>query len=337
MAPTGDGQLVVGMLRIMACVLEDAIKGQDPGKPEVGDDAIAMKLRKQQIECAFLFGLVWSVGCSSDQQHKFSDFLNELVADVDSLEKNHKGVFVATQLKKWAKPSFGDAELLDGTFLKPCPTDDGAHVHDYVYLPLKGKWVLWTEVLDKHEISPNTPFASITVPTATTAKVSHLLKLTLTRQIKVLVCGPTGTGKSSYVFDTITRQLDQELYKPVMLGFSAKTSAHMTQDIIDGKLMKRRKGVFGPPMGATALIFVDDLNMPEVETYGAQPPIELLRQMVDNGGYYDLKEKDWRSIVDCVLVCAMVCMGSYTLNATALTKAPALGLFFLSCLRCHCL
>jgi hypothetical protein len=65
-----------------------------------------------------------------------------------------------------------------------------------------------------------------------------------------------------------------------------------------------------------------------VETYGAQPPIELLRQMVDNGGYYDLKEKDWRSIVDCVLVCAMVCMGSYTLNATALTKAPALGLFF---------
>jgi hypothetical protein len=79
----------------------------------------------------------------------------------------------------------------------------------------------------------------------------------------------------------------------------------MTQDIIDGKLDKRRKGVYGPPMGYKAIIFVDDLNMPEVETYGAQPPIELLRQLVDSGGWYDLKEMTWRTIIDTVLVAAM--------------------------------
>ena len=79
----------------------------------------------------------------------------------------------------------------------------------------------------------------------------------------------------------------------------------MTQDTLDGKFEKRRRGIFGPPAGKFQAIHVDDLNMPKRETYGAQPPIELLRQLVDCGGYYDLKEKSWVNIVDTVMCCAM--------------------------------
>ena len=52
----------------------------------------------------------------------------------------------------------------------------------------------------------------------------------------------------------------------------------------------------GAPTGKKVAIFVDDLNMPKLDTYGSQPPIELLRQYQDFRGFYDREKLFWKQI-----------------------------------------
>ena len=75
--------------------------------------------------------------------------------------------------------------------------------------------------------------------------------------------------------------------------------------VIENALEKKSKSVLGAPVGRRFALFVDDVNMPSVEEYGAQPPIELLRQLLDFEGVYD-HEKDWSwtNFLDVSMICA---------------------------------
>lgn len=126
--------------------------------------------------------------------------------------------------------------------------------------------------------------------------------------VPILFIGPTGTGKSAIVLNYLM-SLSKERFTENIINFSAHTSATLTQEIVMSKLDRRRKGVYGPVMGKKCILFIDDLSMPQVEVYGAQPPIELLRQWIDHGYWFDPKDTSILYLVDILLITAMILPG----------------------------
>lgn len=91
---------------------------------------------------------------------------------------------------------------------------------------------------------------------------------------------------------------------PIMIAFSARTESAVVQRTIEGRLEKKRAALLGAPSGKVAIVFVDDVNMPAVERYGAQPPVELLRQLLDSGGVYDRRKRFWKAVENTSMIVA---------------------------------
>ena len=165
-------------------------------------------------------------------------------------------------------------------------------------------WAGWMSTVPEFKLSPKTAFSDIIVPTLDSVRYMWVLEQLVTHSFHVLCVGPTGTGKTLSVQDKLMSHMPDK-YMLVKVGFSAQTSANQTQDLLDAKLDKRRKGIYGPPAGKRYTVFVDDVNMPQRETYGAQPPIEILRFWLGHGGWYDRKSMEFHKIIDISFIGAM--------------------------------
>ena len=86
-----------------------------------------------------------------------------------------------------------------------------------------------------------------------------------------------------------------------MINCSAQTSTQNINDVFEDKLLAPRKKIRRPPPGKKMIMFIDDVNMPALDLFGSQPPIELLRQIIESG-FYDLKNFFFKNVEDVIFV-----------------------------------
>lgn len=90
--------------------------------------------------------------------------------------------------------------------------------------------------------------SEIIVATKETGYIINWLETCGSQSLPILLVGPTGTGKSATIMNYL-RDLPKEKFILNVVNFSARTTAQQVQELIMTKLDRRRKGLFGPPVG----------------------------------------------------------------------------------------
>jgi len=306
--PVSDGWLCSMANRLMTALIQD--KAEVYCKPtiefeegeEVDEDADrgqSFADREAMIVQLFWFTMVWTCGACTDSDGRA--FVCEIIR---SCQDNKKDL-----LKKFNFVEDFEKIELTGGGTTHSPPRKGL-MHDlFIDSSDGGKWKPWTDRIAGFDIPKDAPYHTIVVPTADTVRNQFLIRTLIESSFNILISGPTGTAKTASIQGMLLSGFSPDLFSSIAFAFSAQTTANQTQDVVDGKLDKKKKGTFGPPPGKKMLVFIDDLNMPFKETYGAQPPIEILRQMFIQTpfgyGWYDRKGWEFRNLVDINMLAAM--------------------------------
>ncbi|CAK9798694.1 Dynein axonemal heavy chain 7 [Anthophora quadrimaculata] len=272
----GQIHQIVSTMTLFEMLMEDAVKENE----KTFDQFIV-----PWLQATMLLSIVWGAAgtLDYDSRIKFNTFYL---------------TFWKNEQSEYPLPEF----LLES--LISIPADDLIHDCFYTYRG-RGAWRRFSDMARQQEFSETGSIVQLMIPTIDTVKYQSLFLKHIEYRKRFLLYGETGTGKSFYIKDLIMNKLSEEKYLPNFITFTPNITAAQTQELVVLKLYKRRANKFGPLPGTHCVVFIDDVNMPAKEIYGAQPPIELLRQFFDHRIWFDLKKPETIRIYDTMFVCAM--------------------------------
>ena len=287
--------------------LEELLEAEEAetASPSAADGAgqageLAVDVLERAVNIAYTFAVTWSFGCNlhDDCRAGFNSFLKSLLEDESILP---------------ADVADGDASLFDfcmdtASLIDAAPGTGSGETKDSKEAELMAEAALvpWSTMTPAFTYKLGQPYFALLVPTIDTVRYAYIFKLMQRQGRPVLLSGETGVGKS-VIANAAMAELSEGESAPftfTCVNFSAQTMSSNLQEVLEDKLDKRRKNLLGPPAGKKMVFFVDDLNMPAKEEYGAQPPIELLRQVIDHGSFYDRQKLFLKHVADCTFAAA---------------------------------
>ena len=168
-------------------------------------------------------------------------------------------------------------------------------IFDYFVDPETNTIVPWTDKVASYKHDPEVMFSNILVPTLDTTRLASMLDLLMSNKHPVMFIGPAGTGKTA-VMKTKLHNMDADTQSFCIINLNCFTDSMMLQNTMEAQLEKRTGRVYGPAGNKQLTYFIDDLNMPALDTYGTQEPSQLLQQIMDDDAYYGRVKMDYKEI-----------------------------------------
>jgi dynein heavy chain len=76
-------------------------------------------------------------------------------------------------------------------------------VFDLCFDLKKMMWISWTQTTDKYSVNKNLDFSEIIVPTNDSIRNNYFLHKYIKNNTHMLICGPTGTGKTINIINEL--------------------------------------------------------------------------------------------------------------------------------------